>query len=181
MSGRKQFFRWCRVGATARVFGLAVALCIPAALSAWGDHGHRMIGLTAAQALPEDMPRFFRDAAPQLSYLNPEPDRWKDRVERQLEPALEGGTSPDHYIDMDLVSPLQLSGALAARDRWAFSDSVRAAGVAPQAMGLLPFTILELTAKLRVDSGSGALLRTARCVRGLNSASSTTRAFWVTT
>ncbi len=151
ISVREQFVRWCRVGATARVVGLAVALCVPAALSAWGDHGHRIIGLAAAQALPEDMPRFFRDAAPQLSYLNPEPDRWQDRVERQLEPALEGGTSPDHYIDMDLVSPLQLTEALAARDRWAFADSVRAGGVAPQSMGLLPFTILELTAKLRGD------------------------------
>ena len=115
----QQLFRWCRVGRTARVAGLAVALCVPVALSAWGDHGHRMIGLTAAQALPQDMPRFFRDAAPQLSYLNPEPDRWKDRVVRELEPAIE--------------------------------DSVCAAGVAPQKMGLLPFTILELTAKLRGD------------------------------
>ncbi len=151
MSVREQFTQWCRVGPTATVVGLAVALVLPSTLSAWGDHGHRLIGLTAAQALPADMPGFFRDAAPQLSYLNPEPDRWKDRVERQLEPALEGGTSPDHYIDMDLVSPLQLSGALAARDRWAFADSVRAAGVSPQSMGLLPFTILELTAKLRGD------------------------------
>ncbi len=124
---------------------------VPATLSAWGDHGHRIIGLTAAQALPEDMPAFFRAATQQLSYLNPEPDRWKDRAERQLEPALDGGTFPEHFIDMDLVSPLQLTGALAARDRWAFADSVRAAGVAPQTMGLLPFTILELTAKLRGD------------------------------
>lgn len=131
--------------------GVALTLLVPHSLDAWGDHGHRLVGLTAATSLPNDMPAFFRNAAPRLSYLNPEPDRWKDRAERQLEPALEGGTSPDHYIDMDLVSPAQLAGALAARDRWAFADSVRAAGVAPQTMGLLPFTILELTSKLRGD------------------------------
>jgi hypothetical protein len=129
----------------------ALLLGAPTTLNAWGDAGHRMIGLTAAQRLPEDMPAFFRKAAEQLSYLNPEPDRWKDRAESQLEPALNGGTSPDHYIDMDLVAPEVLAKALAAPNRWAFADSLRPAGVAPSTMGLLPFTILEYTSRLRED------------------------------
>lgn len=129
----------------------ALLALVPVTLNALGDHGHRISGLTAAQALPDDMPHFFRDAAQQLSYLNPEPDRWKDRAERQLGPALEGGTSPDHFMDMDLMMPAQIAGALAARDRWAFADSVHAAGHAPATMGFLPFTILELTSKLLGD------------------------------
>jgi hypothetical protein len=28
----------------------------PALVNVWGDHGHRLIGLTAAQALPDDTP-----------------------------------------------------------------------------------------------------------------------------
>ncbi|WP_411280965.1 hypothetical protein [Gemmatimonas sp.] len=44
---------------------------------------------------------------------------------------------------MNRVMPLQVTGALAARDRWAFADSVQVAGVSPQSMGLLPFTLLE--------------------------------------
>jgi hypothetical protein len=141
--------RFHRLAGAALAFVLSGAVLLPRELNAWGDHGHRLIGLVAATSVPEDMPAFFRAAAPQLAYLNPEPDRWKDRAERQLEPALEGGTSPDHFIDSDLVTPEQLSGALAARDRWAFADSIRAAGVSPQVMGLLPFAILEYTSRLR--------------------------------
>ena len=92
-----------------------IAVLLPSNLAAWGDAGHRLIGLAAAQQLPADMPAFFRKAGAQLSYLNPEPDRWKDRAERTIDPALEGGTSPDHYMDMDLVTPDVLKAALPHR------------------------------------------------------------------
>lgn len=142
---------WLGTGVLSCATGLALVLLVPAPVNAWGDAGHRIIGLVAATTLPSDMPLFFREAAPRLAYLNPEPDRWKDRAERQLDPALEGGTSPDHFIDSDMVTPAQLAGALAARDRWGYADSVRAAGVSPQVMGFLPFSILEYTSKLRGD------------------------------
>lgn len=131
---------------------LAIALvALPANLAAWGDAGHRLIGLAAAQRLPEAMPAFFRAASRQLAYLNPEPDRWKDRVERSLDPALDGGTSSQHYIDMDLVSPTVLKAALAAPNRFAFADTLRLAGVAVNTMGLLPFEMLEMAQQLRGD------------------------------
>lgn len=131
---------------------LATALLvIPGNLAAWGDAGHRMTGLAAAQRLPDDMPAFFRDAARQLAYLNPEPDRWKDRAESALDPALNGGTSPEHYIDMDLAPPAVLKAALAAPNRFAYGDSLRVASLAANTMGLLPFEILEGAQKLRGD------------------------------
>ncbi len=131
---------------------LATALLvIPGNLAAWGDAGHRMTGLAAAQRLPDDMPTFFRDAARQLAYLNPEPDRWKDRAESALDPALNGGTSPEHYIDMDLAPPAVLKAALAAPNRFAYGDSLRVANLAANTMGLLPFEILEGAQKLRGD------------------------------
>ena len=136
-------------------FTIAIAataiLVTPIVLFAWGDAGHRMIGLAAAQRLPADMPGFFRAAGEQLSYLNPEPDRWKNRSEGQLDGALSGSTSPEHYIDMDLVSPAVLQAALAAPNRYAYIDTLRAAGVAASTMGLLPFEMLELAQKLRND------------------------------
>ncbi len=132
--------------ASATLFAL-----LPVNLMAWGDAGHRLIGLAAAQKLPADMPAFFRAAADQLSYLNPEPDRWKDRAERAIDPALEGGTSSDHYVDMDLVSPTVLKAALAAPNRFAFSDTLRAAGSAANTVGLLPFAMLEQAQRLRGD------------------------------
>jgi hypothetical protein len=110
-----------------------------------------MIGLAAARRVPAEMPAFFRRAADQLSYLNPEPDRWKDRAERTLDPALEGGTSPEHYIDMDLVPVEVLDAALRAPNRWAYADTLRKAGVAVSTMGLLPFEILEMAQQLRGD------------------------------
>ncbi len=110
-----------------------------------------MVGLAAAQQLPDDMPAFFRASSRQLAYLNPEPDRWKDRAERALDPALEGGTSPEHYIDMDLVPPAVLQAALAAPNRFAYADTLRAAGVAVSTMGLLPFEMLEQAQQLRGD------------------------------
>ncbi len=136
----------------AAVAALATLLVVlPSNLAAWGDAGHRLAGLAAAQRLPADMPAFFRAAGPQLAYLNPEPDRWKDRAERALDPALEGGTGPTHYIDMDLVPPAVLKAALAAPHRFAYADTLRAAGFAANTMGLLPFEILEQAQKLRGD------------------------------
>ena len=46
--------------------------------NAWGDEGHRFINLVAAQHLPDDMPAFLRNASTRLSFLGPEPDRWRD-------------------------------------------------------------------------------------------------------
>ncbi|MBL0939040.1 MAG: hypothetical protein IBJ03_09100 [Gemmatimonadaceae bacterium] len=137
--------------ATILAAGIAALLCAPLQLNAWGDHGHRLIGLTAAQALPNDMPAFFRRSAQQLSYLNPEPDRWKSRDESRQDYALNGGTSPDHFMNMDLLTSAQQQTMLAAPDRMAFADSVRAAGFAPGTMGFLPFTVLEYAQKLRND------------------------------
>lgn len=126
-------------------------MLIPLNAFAWGDAGHRMIGLAAAQKMPAETPAFFRVASQQLSYLNPEPDRWKDRAERALDPALEASTSPEHYIDMDLVAPAVLAAALRAPNRYAFADTLRAAGAAVSTVGFLPFEMLELAQKLRGD------------------------------
>jgi len=120
-------------------------------LAAWGDAGHRMTGEAAALELPPSMPAFFRSASRQLGYLNPEPDRWKDRAERTLDPALEGGTSPDHFIDIEMVPPAVLANALKAPNRFAYSDTLAAAGVKASVYGFLPFRMLELSQQLRVD------------------------------
>ena len=111
----------------------------------WGAYGHEMIGRTAAEHVPEAMPAFFRAATDQLAYLNVEPDRWKDRTERGLDPALNGNYSPGHYINYELVP----ESALEASNRLAYFQALAEAGVAGQP-GYLPFTILELTQRLRV-------------------------------
>jgi hypothetical protein len=126
---------------------LIAVIALGLSIARWGEAGHRLIGTAAASALPPDMPAFFRSATDQLAYLNPEPDRWRDRVEKTLDPAADGAFTPDHYIDLERVPP----GALRAPNRFAYLDSLRAAGVDAAGAGLLPFRILELTQRVREE------------------------------
>lgn len=126
------------------------ALVFPPLAAFWGEAGHRITAQAAAATLPAGMPQFFRDAAPQLVYLNPEPDRWRNRLEGARDGALEGATAPDHFLDLELIPAANRAGALAAKDRYAFFDSLRARGADPAVAGALPFAILETTQRLRV-------------------------------
>ena len=112
----------------------------------WGEHGHQLVAEAAAARLPATMPVFFRYAAPQFVYLNPEPDRWRDRGESTADPAMNGAHSPEHYIDFEWAP----GSSLSAPHRFAFLDSVQAAGITENP-GLLPYRILELTQRLRVN------------------------------
>jgi hypothetical protein len=127
------------------------SLVAPALLFAWGEVGHRISGEAAALKMPPSTPAFFRNATTQLSYLNPEPDRWRDRGESTIDPALGQGTAPDHFIDMEMASPAVLAQAMKARDRYGYLDTLAAANVKASTMGFLPFAILEMTQKLRID------------------------------
>ncbi|CAA9337439.1 MAG: hypothetical protein AVDCRST_MAG11-2792 [uncultured Gemmatimonadaceae bacterium] len=141
--------------AGAALFGAALALAAlllvarPTPLGAWGEHGHRLAGAAAVEALPSGMPAFFRAAGRQLAYLNPEPDRWRNRTERELDPALDGATAPDHYVDLELIPAARRAAVLGARTRFDYADSLRAAGASAATVGLLPFRIVELTQRLR--------------------------------
>jgi hypothetical protein len=68
------------------IFALVgIVALTPWHVSGWGPKGHEMSGRAAALKLPEEMPRFFRKSVDQLAYLSPEPDRWRDRVEADLD------------------------------------------------------------------------------------------------
>ncbi|MGI8545757.1 MAG: nuclease [Gemmatimonadaceae bacterium] len=136
----------CCVGIVA---ALAATHVVP--LFAWGERGHYLTGQAAAAKIPAAMPTFFRNAAAQLAYLNPEPDRWRDRTESAIDPALDAGSAPDHFIDIDMVSPTTLTAAFSAPQRYAYADTLRAAGVDAAKYGFLPFRILELTQRLRIE------------------------------
>jgi hypothetical protein len=126
-------------------------VAVPTLAFGWGAVGHRLTGEAAALRLPMEMPTFFRGAWRELGYLNPEPDRWRDRKERDIDPALDGGTAPEHFIDMELIPSAALNAALHAPDRFAYADTLHAAGVESSKMGLLPFAILERAQELRED------------------------------
>ena len=71
---------------------------------AWGNDGHRMVNQLAAEKLPADMPAFFRtpDAIAEITYLGPEPDRWRSPAE----PELVAAQAPEHFIDLELADRL---------------------------------------------------------------------------
>ncbi len=101
-----------------------------------------MAARAAAAGLPTDVPGFFLDAADQLAYLNPEPDRWRNRDMREMDQAF----SYDHYIDFENVP----AGALNSPDRYEFLAALYAAGLPKpeRDVGLLPFRIMELYQRL---------------------------------
>lgn len=121
-------------------------LASPYGVKGWGDHGHRLSGRAAALRLPAEMPAFFRRSVEQLSYLNPEPDRWRDRAEFDLDRAI-GGAAPDHYIDLEFVPP----GALKAANRYDFIAELVKAGRKPAEAGFVPYRIVEVFQRLRIE------------------------------
>ena len=66
----------------------------------WGNEGHEYINRVAAERIPLEMPRFLRRAVAELTYLGPEPDRWRSPSEY----ALKNSQEPDHYIDLERVA-----------------------------------------------------------------------------
>src|SRR5262249_19641961 len=101
----------------------------------WGQRGHELSGRAAAMKLPEQMPKFFRIAVDQLGYLNPEPDRWRDRAESDLDKALDSAYAPDHFIDLELVPP----AAFNAVNRYEFTAELIKAERKPTNVGFVPF------------------------------------------
>ncbi|MDQ2667650.1 MAG: nuclease [Gemmatimonadota bacterium] len=122
----------------------------------WGEAGHRLTAQAASAALPDSMPAFFRGAAKQLAYLNPDPDRWRSRAER--DPALSVASGAEHFINTEMIPADRRANAFAAPTRYAYADTLRALGLNAEVVGFLPFRILELTQRLRVEF---ALWRTA--------------------
>ncbi|GAC1446701.1 MAG: hypothetical protein NVSMB56_07880 [Pyrinomonadaceae bacterium] len=125
-------------------------LLAPLPVRAWGEYGHRISGQVAAQNVPNEMPAFFRNAIDQLTYLNPEPDRWRDFIESKLDPALNGTKAPEHYIDTERLA-LMKTGMLELPVRDAFLMRAHEAKLQARDIGLLPYEILERFQQLRVE------------------------------
>ena len=116
----------------------------------WGSDGHTMINRLAGAALPADVPAFLRSPAAldALAYYGPEPDRWRE----PSEPELNAAQAPEHFLDLewaDLAGPLP-------RRRY---DYIRALAVAqarhpdmvltPDKVGLQPYVTTEVYERLQ--------------------------------
>lgn len=117
----------------------------------WGADGHSMINRLAAANLPADVPAFLRNggALDAMAYLGPEPDRWRNKAEAELEAA----QAPDHFIDLERAD---LVGALPTR-RYDFIRDLTKAQKAnprlpltPEKVGMQPWQVEEVYQRLKV-------------------------------
>ena len=118
---------------------------------AWGAEGHRMINRLAAKYLPADVPAFLRngEALDTMEYLGPEPDRWRNRAEDELNAA----QAPEHFIDLewaDMIGPLP-------KKRYDYVRALEKAQAAhpeiqltPEKVGLQPYVTEEVFERLKV-------------------------------
>ena len=117
----------------------------------WGADGHSMINRLAAANLPSDVPAFLRNggALDAMAYLGPEPDRWRNRAESELEAA----QAPDHFIDLERAD---LVGVLPTRRYDFIRDLTKAQKVnpklplTPEKVGMQPWQVEEIYQRLRV-------------------------------
>jgi hypothetical protein len=128
---------------------LVLLFCISPAWP-WGNEGHSAINRVAAEKLPADVPSFFRNAAAQLAYLAPEPDRWRQTSEL----ALKRSQEPEHYINLERVEGMTLPP-----DRFSFYQALDAKRrqtpghpeyLLPEKVGLQPYVTIEVFERLVV-------------------------------
>ena len=132
------------------VWGVLLPLVGVQGALGWGRDGHLLINRLAAKNLPGDTPAFLRSAQAQdtIAYLGPEPDRWKNRAEDELNQE----QSPDHFIDLewaDLIGPLP-------KRRYDFIRALEAAQpknptitMTPEKIGMQPWQVEEVYQRLK--------------------------------
>lgn len=146
---------------SALTLGVAV-LAAPAVVSAWGNTGHRLIGVAAVRALPEEMPAFLRTpgAAAEVGELSREPDRTKGAGQphdRERDTA--------HFIDMMedgriMTEQGMLIDAL-PRLKSEYDAALLAAGIKVDDAGYLPYAIMDGYQQLVRDFATWRVLNAA--------------------
>lgn len=125
--------------------GMLAALLLSAAATealAWGATGHRIIGETAVNALPPELPAFVRsaDAAVAIGQLSREPDRSRGagRIHDHQRDAA-------HFVDLDDAGLIMGGPPLAVLPptRLDYQKALLAAGSDEVKAGYLPYAIVD--------------------------------------
>lgn len=150
-----------------RALPVAVALTAASFLQsaiAWDYDGHRLVNQIALGSLPTNFPAFVSapEAQERIAFLGGEPDRWRNSPDLPLRHA----SSPDHFIDLEDLAPLELDPEklphfryeLMARiaitrdkhpERFPAIDPAKDADKTRAQAGYLPWTIAENYARLK--------------------------------
>jgi hypothetical protein len=121
-------------------------------VGAWGNTGHRMVGVAAMRALPEELPAFLRTpgAAADIGELSREPDRSKGAGQphdRERDTA--------HFIDMEetghVLSAAGLSIDALPELKSQYDARLIADGMDVNDAGYLPYAIMDGWQQLKQD------------------------------
>lgn len=121
------------------VAALAAIAAFASPARAWFTVGHAKVARAAVRALPAEVPQFFRDGAFRVGEAAVDPDLMKDR---NLV-ALRAAEDPNHFLDWELIAGMPLPA-----DRWAFIAQVSERKLAPNNVGILPYSLLESVQRL---------------------------------
>ncbi|MBI4553237.1 MAG: hypothetical protein HY710_13325 [Candidatus Latescibacteria bacterium] len=124
-------------------FLLTTPLTLPVPALAWWEKGHRIVTANAVAALPDDMPRFFKDGAATLIRLSSQPDEW-----RRFGTELGRTEGPDHYLDTEKLAANPTKLAFQS-DRYAALKTYFEMKETPAGIGLLPYRLTEDYQRLR--------------------------------
>ncbi|MBM3334886.1 hypothetical protein FJY63_09515, partial [Candidatus Sumerlaeota bacterium] len=127
-----------RRGILSVLFAALVLLIAPQA-NAWWDRGHVLVAQAANQALPDDVPRFFRQASDDIANMSALPDSWRNREAKHLREAV----YPEHFIDWEM-----LEGQPLPPTRWEYVALCARLRKNPYDVGLLPYAVVEETDRL---------------------------------
>lgn len=136
---------------------------VPAAqVVAWGASGHRVIGVTAMQALPDHLPAFLRSpgAASDVGEYSREPDRWKGAGQphdRERDTA--------HFIDMDdegrVMDHRGMTMDQLPRLKSEYDAALTKVGLDVDKAGYLPYAIMDAWQNLERDFAYWRVLNAA--------------------
>ena len=147
--------------AAAAVCAVALAI-VPAGVSAWGNTGHRLIGMAAMRALPDELPGFLRTpgAAAEVGELSREPDRTKGAGQphdRERDTA--------HFVDMiddgRIMTEQGMSIDALPRLKSEYDAALLAAGIDVDDAGYLPYAIMDGYQQLVRDFATWRVLNAA--------------------
>lgn len=109
--------------------------------SAWHLGGHHTLTLAAVNALPEEVPAFFREGAPTIAHMSLDPDMGKHKGT----PHVRAAEFPEHFLDREMLKADTLP-----ESRYEFIKLCYEYNVAPEKIGLVPYALGEWTERLAV-------------------------------
>ena len=124
------------------LFAICVSLFVVGG-TAWGwwSGGHGILTKAAVQALPDDVPAFFRAGEGMIAHCVYDPDISKNRGA----PHVRGAEHPEHYLDLELLQDKPLP-----KSRYEFTQLCAELGIKPDTVGFVPYALAEWTERLAV-------------------------------